>query len=321
MNEHDAAAVTGRRQVVALVGPTASGKTELGIELARRFDAEIINADSRQIYRGLEIGSAKPTAAQRARVPHHLLDVAAPEEVFDCARFRELAVAAIDDVTRRGKRALVVGGTGLYVRVLLHGVFEGPPRDEALRRHLAQQEAAERGALHRRLQQVDPRSAARLHPNDQVRLIRALEVYERSGRTISDWQAEHRFAACSFDSTVLALDVARPQLYARIDARCDAMLAAGLIDEVRSLLATGLAADAPALHSPGYREIVDHLQGRCDLATARQRMAQATRHLAKRQLTWFRHDRDTHWVAADLDAVVAALLARAPRWCREPEAH
>jgi len=314
VTERDPTEEFARQPVVTLVGPTASGKTDLGIELALRFDAEIINADSRQIYRGLEIGSAKPTAAQRARIPHHLIDVADPQENFDCARFRELALAAVADIARRGKRVLVVGGTGLYVRVLLRGVFDGPPRDPALRARLARDETAEPGVLHRRLQEIDPQTAARLHRNDHVRLIRALEVYERSGRPISSWQQEHRFRERHFTSTVLALDVPRRELYGRIDARCDAMLAAGLVDEVRALLEGGVPADAPALRSPGYREIVEYLEGRCDLDAARRRMAQATRQLAKRQLTWFRNDADTHWCAADLGAVEAALTEHAPAW-------
>ncbi len=287
-------------RVVALVGPTASGKTELGIALAERFGAEIVNADSRQVYRRLDIGSAKPTPAQRARVRHHLIDVAEPNEHFDCARYRELASAAIADIDARGKRVLVVGGTGLYVKVLLRGVFEGPHRHPLLRAALEQEEHEAPGSLHRRLSAVDPATAARLHRNDRSRLIRALEVYELTGKPISVWQDEHRFQQRQFDNLSLALELPRPELYARIDARCDEMLAGGLIEEVRQLLADGIATNAEAMHSPGYREVAEYLLGNGDLASTRRRMAQATRRLAKRQLTWFRGDPETHWCAPDL---------------------
>lgn len=281
--------------IIALVGPTGVGKTELGIALAQQLDAEIINADSRQVYRRLDIGSAKPTRAQRAAVPHHLVDVVEPDEPFDCARFRSLALAAIDDITRRGKRVLIVGGTGLYIKVLLRGLFDGPSRDATLRSALLHEEEQAPGTLHQRLRAVDPAAAARLHPHDRLRLIRALEVYHITGRPISDWQAEHRFESGAFDARVLGLSLPRTELYARIDARCHAMIEAGLIDEVQRLYADGFDPDLPALRSPGYREIGEHLRGLCDLSTAIARMAQATRQLAKRQLTWFRADPQIVW--------------------------
>lgn len=286
-----------RLRLVAVVGPTGAGKTDLGIALAQRFDAEIINADSRQVYRRLDIGSAKPTAAQRAAVPHHLVDVVEPNESFDCARFRALALAAIDDISRRGKRVLIVGGTGLYVKVLLHGLFDGPARDPALRAALLRAEEEAPGILHQRLHVVDPHSAARLHPHDRMRLIRALEVYERTGRPISAWQAEHHFGTGEFDARVLGLALPRTDLYTRIIARCQAMIDAGLIGEVEQLYADGFAPELPALCSPGYREVGEYVRGRCDLPTAVARMAQATRHLAKRQLTWFRADPEIVWCA------------------------
>lgn len=292
-----------RRRIVALVGPTGAGKTELGITLAQQFDAEIVNADSRQVYRRLDIGSAKPTPEQRRAIPHHVVDVVEPDEPFDCARFRQLAVAAIDDIARRGKRVLIVGGTGLYIKVLLRGLFDGPSRDAALRAALLRAEEQAPGTLHQRLQAVDPPSAARLHPHDHMRLIRALEVYGLTGRPISAWQAAHHFGNGEFDALVLGLWLPRVELYARINARCQAMIDAGLVDEVRGLYDSGLDPDLPALRSPGYREIGDYMRGRCDLPTAVARMAQATRRLAKRQLTWFRADPHIVWRAPD-----AALL-------------
>jgi len=286
--------------IVALVGPTGAGKTELGIALAQRFNAEIINADSRQVYRRLDIGSAKPTPQQRAAVAHHLVDVVEPDEPFDCARFCTLARAAIDDITRRGKRVLIVGGTGLYIKALLHGLFAGPSRDPTLRAALLQEEAHAPGALHRRLRSVDPAAATRLHPHDHLRLVRALEVYQLTGQPISTWQAQHRFASNEFDTCTLGLLLPRAELHERINARCHAMVETGLVDEVQRLYADGFAPDLPALHSPGYREIGEHVRGLCDVRTAIARMAQATRQLAKRQLTWFRADQQIAWCAPDV---------------------
>ena len=295
--------------IVALVGPTGAGKTELGIALAQQFNAEIINADSRQVYRRLDVGSAKPTPEQRAAVTHHIVDVVEPDEPFNCARFRQLALTAIEDITRRGKRVLIVGGTGLYVKALLHGLFGGPSRDSALRATLLRDEEQSPGTLHRRLRDVDPAAAARLHPHDRIRLIRALEVYHLTGRPISDWQAEHRFGNGALDACVLGLWLPRAELYARINARCQAMVDAGLIDEVRRLYADGFAPDLPALRSPGYREIGEFVRGLDDLPTAVARMAQATRRLAKRQITWFRADPEIVWCAPDL-AVLRQRTAR-----------
>jgi tRNA dimethylallyltransferase len=288
-------------RVLVITGPTGSGKTELGIEIARKFGAEIVNADSRQVYRRLEIGSAKPTAAQRAAIPHHVIDVVEPDESFDAARFRELAVAAIDDIVGRGHRALVVGGTGLYIKVLRGGLFAGPPREPQLRARLEAEEIANPGTLYRRLAECDPEAAHKLHPNDRFRLIRALEVYELTGRPISRWQAEHAFAGGELEFRTIVLDVPRDELYARIDRRCREMVDAGLVDEVKRLHAAGFGAELPALQSPGYREIGEHLAGQYDLEEAMRRMAQATRRLAKRQVTWLRSDRLAVWRIAALE--------------------
>jgi tRNA dimethylallyltransferase len=285
----------GHPRVLAIVGPTGVGKTALGVALANAFDAEIINADSRQVYRRLDVGSAKPTLAERAAVPHHVIDVVEPNEPFDCARFRCLATAAIHDVVGRGKRALVVGGTGLYLKVLRGGVFAGPGRDPVLRAELERAEDSEPGTLYARLRALDPAGAARLHPHDRMRLIRALEVYQLTGRPISAWQAEHAFATRDFDMRVLGLTLPRPELYARINARCESMVRQGLVDEIRGLYASGFDPQLPALRSPGYHEIGEYVRGLCDLPTAIARMSQATRRLAKRQLIWFRADPEIVW--------------------------
>jgi tRNA dimethylallyltransferase len=294
-----------RARVLILTGPTGSGKTELGIQLAQGLRAEIVNADSRQVYRHLEVGSAKPTVRQRAIVPHHLVDVVDPDEPFDAARFRELAVEAIRDIVRRGCRALVVGGTGLYIKVLRGGLFAGPPRDPQIRARLDAEETAAPGTLYARLSHSDPEAAHKLHPNDRFRLIRALEVYELTGRPISEWQAEHAFGDSEFEFFTVALDVPREELYERIDRRCREMVDGGLVDEVRRLHASGYGPELPALQSPGYREIGEHLAGQYDLDEAIARMAQATRRLAKRQLTWLRGDPLAVWRVAEIDALVS----------------
>ena len=293
--------------VLALVGPTASGKTGLALELADRLGAEIVGADSRQVYRRLDIGSAKPAAAERAAVRHHLIDVAEADESFNCARVRALALRAIADIQARGRRVLVVGGTGLYVKVLRHGLAAGPRPDAALRAQLEAEEAAEPGALHRRLAEVDPETATRLHRRDRVRLVRALEVYLLTARPISSWQAGHRFAAGGLDMRVVGLEVEPAEIHRRIEARVEAMLRQGLVEEVRGLLDSGLSPDLPALRSPGYAEIGAHVRGLCSLEEALQRMNQSTRRLAKRQRTWLRGHPPDAWCAPELGALVAAL--------------
>jgi tRNA dimethylallyltransferase len=296
--------------ILAIVGPTAAGKTAISVEIAERFGAEVVNADSRQVYRGLDIGSAKPGRSERQRVRHHVLDVADPDEEFHCARFLELAEAAIDEVQRRGRRVLVVGGTGLYVRVLRGGLFPGPARDPTLRASLIAREEAEPGRLHADLAQVDPETATRLHPRDHVRLVRALEVYYKTGRPMSWWQHQHRFATGRHPMVLLGVDVPRAELYRRIDERCKAMVAAGLVDEVRSLYARGYDPSLPPLQSLGYREIGAYVRGEASLDEALCAMARATRRFAKRQLTWFRREPVALWLPPE----PAVWIETVQRW-------
>jgi tRNA dimethylallyltransferase len=314
-----------RPRLVCLVGPTASGKTALALTLAARLEAEIVSADSRLVYRGLDVGTAKPTPAERARVRHHAIDLADPGDAFDVARYLDAARAAIDDVRDRGKRVLVVGGTGLYVRALLHGLCPAPPRAPRLRAVL-QTWAAREGvpALHRRLALLDPVAAARVHANDAVRIIRAVEVALVTGRRLSDWQTTHGFQTAPFDALVIGLAVPPRDLDARIATRVDAMLAAGWLDEVRDLVGRGYAADAPAWRTLGYAEMRDVVEGRTDLATARAATVLATRRYAKRQRTWFRREPAVEWRDPDADRsrIVdeALAFATAPRIAKAGDA-
>jgi len=288
----------GQPQLIIISGPTATGKTALAIELATRYRAEIVSADSRQVYRYLDIGTAKPTREQQAAAPHHLLDVINPDEPFDSARFRALALAAVHDTLQRGKRVLVVGGTGLYLRALTRGLFAGPPADPALRARLHEQEQNEgKGFLHRWLASVDPEAAVRLHPNDTVRLIRALEVFLVSGTPMSRWQREHGFREHPFSTLTIGLVMERETLARRIEQRCRQMVRDGLVEEVRRLWEMGYGPELLLLQTIGYTQMGEMLQGHCGLEDALARMAQETRRLAKRQLTWLRAESEVCWFA------------------------
>ncbi len=272
-----------------VTGPTASGKTAVGVELARPIDAEIISLDSMAVYRGMDIGTAKPSAAERQAVPHHLIDILAPNEQFSVAQYRERALAAIEDINHRGKLALFVGGTPLYLKAMLRGIFKGPPADWDLRRRL-EAEAQDGGveSLHARLAQLDPLAAQRLHPNDARRIIRALEVFEQTGTPISALQEQFDVGRPASECRVFVLEWPRAQLYERINRRVDQMFAAGLVDEARSLIATHGCLSRTARQAVGYREAIEHLAGNLDLAATIELVKTRTRQFAKRQLTWFR---------------------------------
>jgi tRNA dimethylallyltransferase len=286
--------VTGSPFANALIltGPTASGKSSLALELAERVNAEIVSADSMTLYRGMDVGTAKPLAADRARVAHHLIDVLDPWESASVAWWLERATAAVHDIETRGKTVLFVGGTPFYLKALLCGLFPSPPADHELRRQL-EAEAERQGpeALHGRLAAVDPASANRLHPNDVRRVVRALEVWHLTNRPISEWQREGwwqadtpRFARGS----CLVIDVPRPELYARIDRRVEAMFAAGWVEEVRRLRELPQPLSREASRALGYREIGEFLDGRRSLTETIAEVQLRTRQFAKRQLTWFR---------------------------------
>ncbi len=299
-----------RPPVAAIVGPTAAGKTAAALALAERHPIEVLSLDSMQIYRYLDIGTGKPTASERARVPHHIVDVVDPDEHFDAARWVELAEAALADIRRRGRVPVIVGGTGLYLRAFTYGLAEIPPIPAEVRERLAEELAA-RGpeALHARLERVDPTLAARLPPTDRQRILRALEVYEATGTPLSAWQARHGFADVRRPVRVVALAMERDRLYARIDARARAMVEGGLVDEVRAVLARGFdPARCRALRVPGYREAVAVLAGEMTTDEMLDSMARGHRRYARRQLTWFRGHPGVTWVeAGDLAAIERAL--------------
>lgn len=300
----------------ALTGPTASGKTALSIRLAQEFGCEIICMDSMQIYRGMDIGTAKPTLAERQGVPHHMVDVADPSESFSVARYQEMAEAAMAECFARGHRPLLVGGTGFYLRALRHPMAMGDaPGNDELRSEL--QSIAEqtdgRQLLHDELAAVDPQTAERLHPNDVRRVIRALEVYRLTGVPFS--QQPQLQTDAPFRYRVAALTMDRATLYRRIEQRVDEMIASGLVDEVRGLLARGVPAEAQAMKGLGYKELVPYLRGECSLEQAVNEMKLGTRHYAKRQLTWMRREEDVLWVDALSDSVYAQLR----QWYTEGE--
>ncbi len=296
---------------MVLVGPTAVGKTSLAVEICQRFGAEVVNADSVQVYHGLDIGSAKPTPAERAAAPHHLVDVAQPDEDFDAARFAALAEQAIQDIRSRGKRVLVAGGTGLYVRALLYGLAPLPPVDKELRARLqAEWEALGPRAMHQRLAGLDPEAAGRLHPNDRQRVLRALEVCLQTGEPLSKRQAEHGFSTPRHDYFLVGLNRPRPELEARIQARCRQMWDQGLVEEVRALLERGVPAGAKALGSLGYAQALRFIQGEISQEEALAEMVSRTRAYAKRQLTWFRGMEGINWHSPEDRQAVFDLVAR-----------
>jgi tRNA dimethylallyltransferase len=284
------AGAAGPPPLLVIAGPTASGKTALALEAAARLGAEIVGADSQQVYRYFDIGTAKPSAAQLAAVPHHLISVVEPLEAFSAARYASLADAAIADIHARGKRVVVVGGTGLYLKVLLHGVVPGPSADPALRAALeALADREGNGALVARLRLSDPATAQALHPSDRVRLIRAIEISEGTGKPASQARAEHAFSGARHPFTQWVLQPPREALYAAINLRARQMFEAGLVDEVRRLVEQGYRTAAPML-AVGYGEALAVLEGQLSQEEAIARVAQRTRNYAKRQLTWFRKD-------------------------------
>ncbi len=283
--------------LVIIAGPTASGKTALAVRLARAYRIEAISADSRQVYRGMDIGTAKPNAQERAALRHHLIDVVEPDEGFTAADFARLGRKAAEETHRRGALPVVVGGTGLYIRALTEGLVEAPAADAELRRHLLAVEAQQgEGTLHRRLETADPALAARLSPRDLVRIVRGLEVWTRSGERLSEMQRRHAFGERPFRTLHIGIAPARPELYSRIDRRVEQMVADGLVEETRSLLERGFSPECKGLRTIGYQEAVRHLRGEISAAQMIELIQRNTRRYAKRQTTWFAKTAQMFWL-------------------------
>ena len=298
-------------KILVICGPTASGKSELALRLALRLDGELVNADSMQLYRGMDIGTAKPTHEQRTEIPHHLIDVADPDQHFSAADFADAADEAIRAISARGKRTIVVGGTGLYIRSLLNGLVDSPGDAGGIRQGL-REEARGRGnqAMWEELQQVDPELAKRIHPNNLVRILRALEVFRLTGIPLSRYQQEHGFSGRRYRSLQIGIRVERPLLYSRIDQRVNRMLEQGLLQEVQQLLNTGYGPDTKAMRAIGYKETTAHLAGEYSRDEAIRLIKRNTRHYAKRQLTWFNADKDILWLEypAEFDTILATAI-------------
>lgn len=287
--------LVGGGKLLCVVGPTASGKTDLAIEVSEAVGGEIISADSVQIYRGFDIGSGKPTPDERGRAAHHLIDTHDPLDPIDAAGWAKLAEAAIEDIRSRGKIPIVCGGTFFWVRALVLGLVAAPAADAAIRaRHRVLVDEKGRSALHDELAKVDPDSAKRLHPNDVVRVSRALEVFELSGKPMSEWQADHGFKARKFDAAMIGLRHDPAVLTDRIAARVDKWLAGGWLDEVRALVAAGYG-EARAMGSVGYAEVRAHLEGKLPREELKDTIVRSTRVFARRQRTWLNHA-DVEWL-------------------------
>ena len=313
----DAAAQEGdaRPPVVVVTGPTASGKSDLALELAERFDGEIVNADSMQVYRYMDVGTAKPTLEERARVPHHLFDVVTPDADYNAGRYSSDARRVVAEIHARGRLPLLVGGTGLYIRAFLHGLVSTGAANTDLRERLEreQKQAAEQGdpeRLHRRLADLDPEAAEAIHPNDVRRTVRALEIVEQSQSAASEVRRAHGFEDCPYRALHLAVDPGREPLAERIDRRCEQMIEGGLLREVRSLRDRGYAADLRPMQAIGYRHVQPVVDGSDTLANALEAMKTDTRRFARRQRTWLRKVPDVVWVdPQDREGIIAKVEA------------
>lgn len=283
-------------KVIAVMGPTAVGKSGLVLQLAKDLSGEIVNADSMQIYRFMDIGTAKPTAADRAEVAHHLLDIVDPDQDFHASLYSQLAREAINNLVEEGRVAIVVGGTGLYLKALFHGLFPAAHSKQSIRQRLHREGEKDGGVeLYKRLKQIDPSTAGRLHPNDLFRIIRALEVWECTGKPMSVLQMEHGFRENPFNTLKIGLKRPRSELYERINRRVAEMMELGLLTEVRELLDRGYGPDLKSMQALGYRHMVQHLINGMKIAEAVRTMKRDTRHYAKRQMTWFGGDQEIKW--------------------------
>ena len=299
------------KPVVVIMGPTAVGKSRVAVEVAKAFETEVLTADSRQVYRGMDVGTDKPSREERQAVPHRLIDLVNPDESFNAGLYRRQAIDEIERLYRDSRLPLVVGGTGFYVRTLLKGLCDAPPADPDVREVLWR-EAKDQGydRLYARLVEVDPAVAARLHPRDESKVIRALEVFQLSGRRMSEFQREHGFAERPFSALIIGLNRDRAALYRRIEERIDWQLAHGLIEETRQLLAQGCQRTSAAMKGLGYRQVAEHLAGEYDGAEMVRRFKRDTRHFSKRQMTWFRKEPGIQWLMIEESETVQHTAAR-----------
>lgn len=299
--------------IICIAGPTASGKTALAVELAKSLNGEVISCDSMQVYKQMNIGTAKPTEEEMQGIPHHMLDVADPREDFSVSRYCEMAAPIVDDITARGKTAIIAGGTGLYMDALIKGNSFAPYPSTGRREELetlAQEHGVE--AVLNQLRTVDPDAAQRLHPSDQKRIIRAMEVYLETGKTITQHNLDTQKFPPRFSPVWFALeDADRAQLYARIDRRVEQMLRDGLLNEVQALLDNGIPEKATSMQAIGYKEFVDALSGRCSVQDATELVQQSSRRYAKRQLTWFRRNPAIHWLTRQSGETTSEIVLRA----------
>ena len=298
-----------RPRLVILLGPTGVGKTEAAIRLAGEYGGEIISADSMQVYRHMDIGTAKPTSEEQSLVKHHLIDIINPDEEFNAAMFGKRAREEIDRLSNEGKNILVVGGTGLYIKSLTGGLFDGPGADSNLRDSYREEMRRHGGEyLFEKLKKRDGAAAKRIHPNDVVRIIRALEVLELSGESIIAKQNEHNFGNSIYDYTKIGFTIDRDRLYKRINERVERMIRDGLVGEVERLIEMGYGETLKPMRSLGYRHTVNCIKGMCDIGEAVRLIKRDTRHYAKRQITWFRTDSEIEWCdPSDTDAVKAKI--------------
>lgn len=302
---------SNQQKLIVICGPTAVGKTGFAIELADQFNGEIVGADSMQIYRRMEIGTAKPTPHERRRAVHHMVDILDPDEAIDAVRYAQRADTCISRLSAEGKTPFVVGGTGLYIKALLHGLTDAAPSDAKVREALLSELAAsDAPTMHKKLQACDPTSADRIHPNDTYRILRALEVFNLTGQPIARHYENHGFSTSRYQSLHIGLTLPREVLYARINQRVDLMIDEGFVQEVKTLLADGFAAELKSMQSLGYRHMVDYLLGRLEWEEAVRTMKRDHRRYAKRQLTWFSANPDIQWLAPDQNLKAADLIGR-----------
>lgn len=285
-----------KTRIVIICGPTAAGKSAIAAELASRLDAEIVSADSMQVYRQMDIGTAKPDASLRSIAVHHLINIIDPDQEYSAALYMKDGVAAIEDIRSRGRNVIVAGGTGLYIKALTKGLFDAPPSDKAVRQRL-QDEAEKTGlaGLYERLKEADPASAATIHPNNRARIIRALEIYATTGIAASKLRGEHGFSEERFNALKIGVMMERCDLNKAIDDRVDAMMRDGLLQETERLISMGYMCTLKSMRSLGYKEICSFINGECTLEEAVELIKKDTRRYAKRQMTWFRADAEINW--------------------------